>query len=315
MIRVRLLAFALSLLFSLSIRPAQADNAKEQCAFAFEQGQRFQIVGDLQRAIQEFESCAGNSCPAAAQQECSRLLEVAQAAIPAIQFDLAFRDGLLRRLVMLSIDEGEPEAYDGEVLRVNPGKHSFVFECEGCATVTRRITLAEQDSKHKEVVLNPACGDADAAATAAASRTGTQSTNCPAVGVSAAAVPRSALERAPLAPVRHSAADDARLRDTVILGSTAALATVGAIGFVGFGLAARSGERALSECTTYCSGAQIAEVKRSYWLANVSLGTGLVALGGATIWWFGLRPSSHSARSAGQWSIELGPINKLTRSF
>jgi hypothetical protein len=74
--------------------------------------------------------------------------------------------------------------------------------------------------------------------------------------------------------------------------SSAALATAGGLGFVGFGLEARSGERALLECMPYCSGASIGEVKRNYVLANVSLGTGVLALGGATIWWFGLRRSS-----------------------
>jgi hypothetical protein len=93
------------------------------------------------------------------------------------------------------------------------------------------------------------------------------------------------------------------------------LVTAGGIGFISFGLEARSGERALRECAPYCSSTRIADVKRSYLLANASLGTGLFALGGAAIWWFGLRPSSQSARHGGQWSVELGPINKLIRTF
>jgi hypothetical protein len=109
------------------------------------------------------------------------------------------------------------------------------------------------------------------------------------------------------------------LRDTLILGSAAALAVVGGLGFVGFGLEARSAERALSECAPYCSGARIAEVKRSYLLANASLGSGVLALGGGAIWWFGLRGSAQAARSStasrSQWSVELGAVSKVTRTF
>jgi hypothetical protein len=312
--RVQLLAAAASLLFVLNARPARADGAKEQCAAAFEAGQRMQMVGDLQRAIEEFESCAESPCSVPAQRECKRLLEAAQAAIPTVQFELRFGANLAKRPVMLSIDDREPVAYGGETLSVNAGKHRFVFECDGCATVTRRIEFADHDLKHKEVALNPACGNPDASTSGAASAPRAQSTNCPVLGASAAAV-KPKLGRVPLLPLRNSTADDTRLRDTVIFASAAALATVGGIGFVGFGLTARSGERALTECAPYCSDTQIAAVKRNYLLANVSLGTGLLAIGGATIWWFGLRSASHSAASGGQWSVALGPISTLRRTF
>lgn len=313
--RIALMATAAGLLFSSSARPARADDAKEQCAAAFEAGQRSQLVGDLQHAIEEFQSCAGSSCSVPAQRECSRLLELAEAAIPSVVFELTFAANLPNRPVTLSIDDREPGIYAGETLRVNRGKHRFVFECEGCTTVTRRIEFADHDSKRKEVVFNPQCGSADASTTGAASTSGAQSTQCPAAGASAPAVKPSESARAPLTPLRNSTADGARLRDTVIFASAAALATVGGIGFVGFGLTARSGERALAECAPYCSDTRIAAVKRNYLLANVSLGTGLLALGGATIWWFGLRSSAPSAASEGQWSVGLGPISNLRRTF
>ena len=314
MTRLRLIVGAASLVFSWSTRAVRADDAKERCATAFEEGQRLQMVGDLQRAIEEFQSCAGNACSVPAQRECSRLLEQAQAGIPTIVFELAFGANLPRRPVVLSVDNGAPAAYEGETLHLNRGRHRFVFECEGCATVTRRIDFADQDSKHKEVVLNPACGKAAATNAEAGSGPRAEPLNCPAAGASAAAVKSSGVARAPLPALQHPMADDAGLRDAVIFASAAALAAAGTIGFVGFGLAARRGERALTECAPYCSGTHIAEVKRSYLLANVSLGTGLLALGGATVWWFGLRPSSPAA-GKGQWSVELGLISNLRRTF
>lgn len=318
--RVRLIASAAGLVLGLSTSPARADGGKQRCIAAFEEGQRSQMVGDLQRAITEFESCAVSSCPAAAQRECSRLLDLAQAAIPTIQFELEFNNQLSKRLVMLVIDDAEPRAYEGEVLRVNPGKHRFVFECEGCATVTRRIVLTERDSKLKEVVLNPAAGDADGARSSALSGPETQSSACPpdSDGPGTATAPSAASAQA-VARARDSAAESARLHDIVIIGSGATLAAAGGLGFIGFGLEARRDERDLSECTPYCSRARIAEVKRNYFLANASLGGGVLALSGATIWWFGLRPSKPTTRSGAarhsQWSVELGPINRVTRTF
>lgn len=281
----RRMAGASSLLLGLSASPARAEGAKQRCIAAFEEGQRAEMAGDLRRAIEELKTCAVSSCPAVAQRECSHLLEVARAAIPAVQFEVRFAADLGTRPVMLSVDGGEAWRYEGEVLRVNPGKHQFVFQCEGCATVVRRIVFSERDSKRKEVVLKPA---------------------------------REAA-RVPDAPTRYSRTGGTTLRDKVILGSAAALATVGGLGFIGFALDARHGERALLECSPYCSGARIADVKRSYLLANVSLGGGLLALGGATLWWFGLRRTPQEAGShakcGGQWSIEVGAISKVTRTF
>ena len=315
MTRVRSIAGAASLLFGLSALPVQAESVKQQCAGAFEDGQRFRIAGDLQRAILQFESCRVSSCPAAAQRECSRLSEVAQSAIPTIHFELTFGAGLPRRPVMLSIDDGEPAAYDGEVLRVNPGKHRFAFECQGCAAVTRKIEFVEQDAKRKEVALNPSGDNDDATKTEAVSPVQAKPANGLPAGASSATASSSKSAVATPAPLEASNEGGPPLVDIVIFGSTAALATAGAIGFVSFSLEARSGERALAECTPDCSDTRIDQVKRNYWLANVSLGTGLLALGGATIWWFSSRPSSETAGSSGQWSVELGPINKLTRTF
>lgn len=317
---VGLLAGATSLLLALSTAPAAAEDSKQRCVAAFEEGQRAQLTGDLQRASGEFESCAANACPAAVQQECSRLLEAAGAAMPSVQFELSFGTDLSGRPVRLSVDAGEPRIYeDREVLRVNPGKHRFVFQCEGCATVTRRMNFAEQEAKRKEIVLNPACGNTDGVAASAGPRAEAPPASCPPqkLGAGNMSPPQSA--PTPRASIRHPAADDTGLRDTLILGSAATLVSLGALGFVGFGVEARSAERALRECTPFCSGERIAEVKRSYVLANASLASGVLALGGATIWWFGLRDSSQPPRNKsanlGGWSIELGAINKVTRTF
>jgi hypothetical protein len=321
MTRVRLLAGASSVVLGLSVAPARADSAKQQCAAAFEAGQRSQMVGDLQQAIEEFESCAASSCSAVAQRECTRLLGAAQLAIPAVQFDLTFGTDLSKRPVMLSVDDGEPRTYDGEVLRVNPGRHRFVFECQGCATVTRLIAFAEQDSQRKEVAFSPACGDADGASASAVPRAEPREPppRRPPGSSTSAAAASSKSARASAAPRLSSVAEGSRPSDTLIVGTAAALAIAGGLGFVGFGLEARSGERGLLECAPYCSGASIAEVKRNYVLANVSLGTGVLALGGATVWWLGLRRSSPTpsanAKSRSQWSVELGAISKLARTF
>jgi hypothetical protein len=305
------------LVLGLSTSPARANDEKQRCIAAFEEGQRLRMTGDLQGAVEEFESCAASSCPAAAQRECWRLIEATQSVMPTIQFELSFRGGLSKRPVLLSIDDAEPRMYEGDLLRVSPGKHRFVFECEGCAPVTRRIAFAEQDSKSKEVALKPAPGGAEAAPISPTSPTEARP-RCSPCAVSGA-LKSSETSRAPLSGLRGSEVERARLHDMIVMGSAATLAVAGGLAFVGFGLRARSGERDLVECTPYCSRARIAEVKQSYLLANASLGAGVLALGGATVWWFGLRRSPTAAGSPAvsrsPWSVQLGLISKVTRTF
>jgi hypothetical protein len=75
---------------------------------------------------------------------------------------------------------------------------------------------------------------------------------------------------------------------TAQLASGLSLVTVGAAGIVGFawlGTKARSLESDLADCSPRCSKGRVDRVRKRYVLANVSLGAGVLALGGAT-WLF-----------------------------
>ena len=319
---MRAAALVALLLISLTARAAAADPPKLQCATAFEDGQRLRMSGNLKLAVEKFESCAAPRCPALVQRECSRLLSAALDAAPTVEFELQFADGVAKRPVSLSIDDGEPEAYEGQLLRVNPGKRRFVFQCEGCATISRRISFAESDHKRKEVVLNALCVEPEVAASSSTLDSKARSVSPLEVGSTG---PVAATGSAPLAPPRRPASrvpTPSALhsnRDAWLLGSGALVITLSGVGFVGFGLQARSGERSLASCAPECSAGRIAQVKRDYWMANASLTTGLVALAGAGIWWFAGRPRAESAHGraagSGHWSATLGAFSTVTRTF
>lgn len=309
------------LLTSLTTRAAAADAPKRECAVAFEDGQRSRNAGDLKLAVEKFESCAAPRCPDLVQRECSRLLSAALEAVPSIEFELQFAEGLAKRPVSLAIDEGAPVAYEGQSVSVNPGKHRFVFECEGCATSRRRISFAESDHKRKAVVLSSV--DVDPEVVVSSSPSDARAREARPLEAEPAR-PLVAPDSAPPALPRLSALPNPKPsghseRDALILGGGALLMTTSGVGFVVFGLHARSGERSLASCAPECSAARIARVKRDYLLANASLATGLVTLAGAGLWWFVGRPRTESAdgqaAETGRWSVTLGPISTVTRTF
>jgi hypothetical protein len=104
-----------------------------------------------------------------------------------------------------------------------------------------------------------------------------------------------------------------------LIASTAALTMVGAVGFVGFGLSARHGDRNLGSCTPACSPEQVADVKRDYFWANTALATSIVALLGTGLLWVSSAPAPDPAHRAGStrnhWTVHVGPITTLTARF
>ena len=134
---------------------------------------------------------------------------------------------------------------DGMAIPVDPGVHSFELRRPGFEPVTTTLTIARGE-KFRSLDVRLGPGSADG-----------------------------------------SSASDGGL-STAQLASGLSLVSVGAAGIVGFawlGTKARSQERDLTECSPRCSEGRVDRVRKRYVLANVSLGAGVLALGGAT-WLF-----------------------------
>ena len=306
---------ALALLSSLLPRGAAADETKRRCMAAFEDGQRFEREQDLTGAAEQLGYCSADPCPGAMHQECGRLLTEVQAATPGVVFSVQIPAGTAASSVRISIDGGEARPYSGEVLRLNPGKHQFAFGCDGCRSTLRRILFTDATVKRKEISLHASCSDPDASA-------GTcRATD--AAPTSASDVPRAAVKARvparPPSPAPQKGGESAPFPRNALIASTAALTMLGGVGFLGFGLQARRGDRNLGSCAPACSPDQVAGVKRDYFWANTALGTGIIALIGTGLLWATSVPPESSAHRAGpkrdNWAVHFGPITTLTATF
>lgn len=287
-----LFGLGLGLLCILLAQSAAADEVRQRCIAAFEDGQRLQLRGELAQAAQKFGYCRSEPCPNNMHGECQELLDAVQTSMPAIVFGVKVSSDVAPNDVWISIDDAKPQAYNGEALHVDLGKHQFAFGCDGCRTTTRRILFTDATLKRKEVELS------------ALSTLPAQATQ-----------PAHPGRQATPEPIKTSASF---ARDAAFA-STTALAALGGIGFVGFGLQARRADRNLDLCAPTCSHERVASVKRDYFWANASLGTGLVALLGSGLLLVVPQPANGTIGRAGlgrgKWALHIGPITTLTAAF
>jgi hypothetical protein len=91
---------------------------------------------------------------------------------------------------------------------------------------------------------------------------------------------------------------------------------VGTAGFIGFGLTARAGDRALDACTPDCSREQVDDVRRDYFLSNLSLGVAAAGFLGAGVSLL-LSPATppKAALSRANLRLRLGQLSYLTGEF
>jgi len=256
---------------------------KEECVAAYEQAQVAKQEGDLLKAERQLVSCAGAGCPDAMQADCTRWLEEVHTALPSVVFRALTESGADIADARVELD-GQPERIlDGRAIAVNPGTHRVIVRAPHFAPVTFQAQFAEgQKLRQETLTLYPIAGSAPRPES-----------------VSGEPGPRSASQR----------------RLTVVQWVGAGSAVVGALGLTYFGLKARAGETELDGCSPICSTSAVAEVKRDYVAANISLGLGIVGLTVATLHYL-LQGSSTAVNSvpkhdpkaaAGALHVELSP--------
>jgi hypothetical protein len=134
---------------------AEAGPGKEQCVDANGLGQELRRTGKLAAAREQLRACAHPACPALVRDDCTLRLDELERAQPTIAFSVQDAAGRDLSQVTVRID-GKTLAtrLDGTALPVDIGQHTFQFEAEGHAAVTRAFIVIEGEKlRHERVVL------------------------------------------------------------------------------------------------------------------------------------------------------------------
>jgi len=244
-------------------------------------------------AQQELVSCAGAGCPDAMQADCSRWLEEVQTALPSVVFRALAPNGTDIADARVELD-GQPErALDGRSITLNPGTHLVTIRAPRFAAVTLQVQFVEgQKLRQQAITLHP---------------------------IAERSLGSASDERTPAADSNRAAR-----RFTVVQWVGASSAVAGALGLTYFGLKARAGESDLGTCSPTCSKAAVADVKRNYLAANVSLGVGLIGLAVAAVHYLvqgsspalNAAPKNNRMMAGGTLQVQLGPsFGGLSGSF
>ena len=280
--------------FALYAKPCSAQsNTKNECVASYQQAQISRQDGDLLKAQQELVSCAGAGCPDAMQADCSRWLEEVQTALPSVVFRAVTPSGADIADARMELDAQPARVLDGRSMTSNPGTHQVTVSAPHFAPVTLQVQFVEGQKLRQQVItLHPI--------TASPSASGS------------------------MAQTAAAGSHTAERRFTVVQWVGAGSAVAGGLGLTYFGLKARAGDSDLGACSPTCSKEAVADVKRNYLAANVSLGLGLVGLAVAAVHYVaqGSSPALTAAPkhgkpvAAGTLRLELGPsFSGISGSF
>lgn len=245
-----------------------SDDPKTVCAQSFEQAQRLRNQTKYLAAKDQSLRCADPRCGDALFQECSKIYEELEAAIPSVVFGA--RDaakGIELTDVIVTIDGQQATTQlDGKPIRVDPGGHVFTFTAPNLPTVERQLVVrAGEQFRQISVVLGEGAADAPTAPIAPTPST-----------------PPAALEpRSRKVPAI-----------SYVLGGVSVLALGG---FVALRVVGSSDYDKLKDtCAPDCSDSDVSSVRGKYVLSYASLGLSAAALIGAVTIYL-VQPSESSA--------------------
>jgi hypothetical protein len=123
----------------------------EQCASAFENGQKQRDTGKLQAAEASFLVCAQKQCPGFIARDCSQFREEVQKRIPSF-VPAARSNGRDLTAAKLSLDGVVvAERLDGRPVFADPGRHVVRFEEASGKSMELSIVLAEGEKLRRVV--------------------------------------------------------------------------------------------------------------------------------------------------------------------
>lgn len=252
---------------------------KQACIAGYEATQKLKKDGKLSEARKQALICAQDGCPSALRDECAGWAVELEKSMPSIVIVVTDADGKDVTDATIYLD-GVKVTIDGKAFPVDPGTHKVRVEREGVATLEQDV-VAHEGAKGKVVTLKFAKGDKKAD---------------------------------PVKPDPDPTPPKVEDHPTPV--ATWVLLGVGVAGLAGFGVFALSGsskKQALddSNCKPACAQADVDAAKRSFLLADVSLGVGLVSIGVAIALYATRGPSEKPAEpKAGAWKLDVGATPK-----
>ncbi|WP_394846860.1 hypothetical protein LZC95_05265 [Pendulispora brunnea] len=233
--------------------PCAAQESKVACRDAYEESQVARKNGELLSARAKLRICAGETCPGIVRTDCIEWLGQVDHAIPSILVEAKSDEGDVFD-VAVALD-GRPIAssLDGRPIELDPGLHTVRFSREGKPSIEQKI-LVREGEKSRTLVAN--------------------------------------WRPPPIAPTEpHSPVQGDWVRPI-----PAPVFVLGGLGLAGIGgfatfavLAGRKKQELADTCAPFCSADRMQAVRTDYLLADISLGIGIGALVGATLW-FAVRP-------------------------
>jgi hypothetical protein len=273
--------------FSLlgGIQSANADPTRDACFSAYESAQRLRKNGELVASQTEVTRCASSKCPAFVTKDCVRWSQELERTIPSVVFIARNAEGRDLVDVAVAVDgKATATTLDGRAVALDPGAHTIRYVWKG-KSQEKKILLAEAEKGRRvEMVLD---GKPNSAPTDTAPADTTRGpTQKP---------PTTADEKLdegkPFAPV-----------GSLILGSVGVL---GVLSFVGFGVAGKIAEG----CEAKCTPAEVSTMRSRYVIADVTGAIGLVALGGAIVWWVLDKAPEPTRKTALSWTnLSFAPL-------
>lgn len=264
-------------------RASDETEVKQACVDAHAEGQRLVLDGKLVEGGARLGSCAREACPGPVRAECEHLKRDVDAAAPSVVLRVRL-DGDDASLARVELD-GRPlgAKLDGRAIVLDPGEHMLRVEIEGAEAVERRFVVVAGE-KHRAIVV-------DLTRRPPTTPT-TPTTTTTSVATDAPPHARASFVERPVPTATWALG-------AVGLGALGSFAYFAALGRV---------EQARLEagCAPACTSSALSPMRRDYWIADVSLGVSLLALGGAA-WTFLARPSVTVERRTAWVSIDMQP--------
>jgi len=165
-----ILSIAAALVLASGVARAAGPSTAE-CLAASESANSLSNQHKLRAERTELLVCASASCPAAVRNECARLVDEVNVAIPTVIFAAKDSAGADLTAVKVTMDhEVLSYALDGTALPVDPGIHAFTFEVGGQRPFTKNLVIRQGErDRHELVTLEaPPAPHAEPAAVATA---------------------------------------------------------------------------------------------------------------------------------------------------
>ena len=268
----------------------------QSCSASYEAAKEKEDSGHLLEARGHYASCAKKVCGAFLLNECITRHARLDTDIPSVVPFATDSSGEARTDVRVTVDgDALVSRIDGRSVRVDPGMHEFVFHGADGVTVSEKVMVLQGDHNRRIGVslAPPKSAKAPVALPVAVPvveppAVAPKDTAEPGVGAEAVPTPKltqhreAPAEPVPAAPARESSSKGIPVASWVLGG----VGVLGVGGFILLSANGRSDNNSLAQscgATGSCQQSSVDHIKRNYVIADVSLGVGIAALGGAVL--------------------------------